>query len=110
MAAPMITRCGLCLVERCMISSTHAVVIQSHVRAYSNPCALKYSEYGDPSKVVQKTAITLPYIVDENSVLVKMIAAPVNPADINTIQGLTSFKYFLISLLSLTSDLKTGCN
>ncbi|XP_077864244.1 enoyl-[acyl-carrier-protein] reductase, mitochondrial-like [Saccoglossus kowalevskii] len=45
-----------------------------------------------PKLFSEKTAITLPYIVDENSVLVKMIAAPVNPADINTIQGVYPIK------------------
>ncbi|XP_023023589.1 enoyl-[acyl-carrier-protein] reductase, mitochondrial [Leptinotarsa decemlineata] len=47
---------------------------------------LMYSEYGDPLKVVNKESeeISKP---KNDQVLVKMLAAPVNPADINTIQG-----------------------
>ncbi|XP_018563468.1 enoyl-[acyl-carrier-protein] reductase, mitochondrial-like [Anoplophora glabripennis] len=47
---------------------------------------LVYSEYGDPMKVVHKENEELPQ-PKENEVLVKMLAAPVNPADVNTIQG-----------------------
>lgn len=47
---------------------------------------LLYSEYGDPMRVVQKVKEDLPDVQPEE-VLIKMIAAPVNPADINTIQG-----------------------
>ncbi|KAG5866153.1 hypothetical protein JTB14_017003 [Gonioctena quinquepunctata] len=47
---------------------------------------LIYSEYGDPLKVVNKETeeIAEP---KKNQVLLRMLAAPVNPADINTIQG-----------------------
>ncbi|KAJ9585290.1 hypothetical protein L9F63_002920 [Diploptera punctata] len=47
---------------------------------------LVYSEYGDPSKVVQQVTQTLPD-PGSNEIVVRMLAAPVNPADINTIQG-----------------------
>lgn len=47
---------------------------------------LYYTEYGDPMKVVQKVNEEVPTI-ESKDVLIKMIAAPVNPADINTIQG-----------------------
>lgn len=47
---------------------------------------LKYKEYGEPVKVVQ---LEEEIIADPKGkeVLVKILAAPVNPADINTIQG-----------------------
>ncbi|XP_056636644.1 enoyl-[acyl-carrier-protein] reductase, mitochondrial [Diorhabda sublineata] len=47
---------------------------------------LIYFEYGDPIKVihVEQENLSEP---KEQEVLVKMLAAPVNPADINTIQG-----------------------
>ncbi|XP_068614951.1 enoyl-[acyl-carrier-protein] reductase, mitochondrial [Brachionichthys hirsutus] len=48
--------------------------------------ALLYREHGDPSKVVQLEDIDLPSR-GVNDVLVKMLAAPINPADINMIQG-----------------------
>ncbi|XP_050298766.1 enoyl-[acyl-carrier-protein] reductase, mitochondrial isoform X2 [Anthonomus grandis grandis] len=43
-------------------------------------------EYGDPLKVIQLTETELPD-PKPDEVLVKLLAAPVNPADINTIQG-----------------------
>lgn len=47
---------------------------------------LVYSEYGDPIKVIhkEKEDVLEP---ETKQVLIKMLAAPVNPADINTIQG-----------------------
>ncbi|XP_072394555.1 enoyl-[acyl-carrier-protein] reductase, mitochondrial [Diabrotica undecimpunctata] len=47
---------------------------------------LIYFEYGDPLKVVnlEEESIADP---NDQQVLIKMLAAPVNPADINTIQG-----------------------
>lgn len=47
---------------------------------------LIYFEYGDPTKVVQKQDEEL-QDPKENEVLLEMLAAPVNPADINTIEG-----------------------
>ncbi|XP_071807232.1 enoyl-[acyl-carrier-protein] reductase, mitochondrial-like [Asterias amurensis] len=53
--------------------------------------ALVYAEHGDPSKVVQLTETDLPP-VDSSSVKIKMLASPINPADINTIQGVYPIK------------------
>lgn len=51
-----------------------------------NSTVLTYSEFGDPGKVVQKSFEKLS--APQNSeVLIKMLAAPINPADINVIQG-----------------------
>lgn len=47
---------------------------------------LKYKEYGEPVKVVELVEETIPDPTGKE-VLVKILAAPVNPADINTIQG-----------------------
>lgn len=47
---------------------------------------LIYNEYGEPTDVLHKETEELPE-PKNNEVLIKMIAAPVNPADINTIQG-----------------------
>lgn len=52
---------------------------------------LRYKEYGDPAKVVEIAEETLQDPKD-NEVLVKILAAPVNPADINTIQGKYAIK------------------
>ena len=49
---------------------------------------LTYSEYGPPTEVVKLETFETPETVsDDNQVLVRMLAAPVHPADINTIQG-----------------------
>ncbi|XP_054476991.1 enoyl-[acyl-carrier-protein] reductase, mitochondrial [Anoplopoma fimbria] len=48
--------------------------------------ALLFRKHGDPSQVVQFEDVDLPP-VGANDVLVKMLAAPINPSDINMIQG-----------------------
>ncbi|XP_037310487.2 enoyl-[acyl-carrier-protein] reductase, mitochondrial [Pungitius pungitius] len=48
--------------------------------------ALLFRKHGDPSKVVQLEDVDLPPI-GAKDVLVKMLAAPINPSDINMIQG-----------------------
>lgn len=47
---------------------------------------LRYSDYGDPSKVIKLCTEKLEAPKDDN-LLVKILQAPINPADINTIQG-----------------------
>ncbi|CAK6959048.1 enoyl- reductase%2C mitochondrial [Scomber japonicus] [Scomber scombrus] len=52
--------------------------------------ALQYRKHGDPSQVVQVEDVDLPPI-GAKDVLVKMLAAPINPSDINMIQGTYAF-------------------
>lgn len=52
----------------------------------SNCRALRYSKHGDPSQVVHLEDVELGS-VGANEVLVKILAAPINPSDINMIQG-----------------------
>ncbi|XP_013416240.1 enoyl-[acyl-carrier-protein] reductase, mitochondrial [Lingula anatina] len=47
---------------------------------------ITYNEYGDPSKVLRLSKGDILQI-QRGEVLVKVLASPVNPADINTIQG-----------------------
>jgi mitochondrial enoyl-[acyl-carrier protein] reductase / trans-2-enoyl-CoA reductase len=47
---------------------------------------LRYAEYGEPEKVVEKCEETLAS-PKADEILVRTLAAPINPADINTIQG-----------------------
>lgn len=47
---------------------------------------LEYAEHGEPGKVVTKREQRLD-APGPNEVLVKILAAPINPADINVIQG-----------------------
>lgn len=69
------------------VSDVNVTIRMSQIRYQCvNAAKLVYSEYGDPVKVVQKQEESLPQL-KSNEVLIKMLAAPVNPADINTIQG-----------------------
>ncbi|XP_030750960.1 enoyl-[acyl-carrier-protein] reductase, mitochondrial [Sitophilus oryzae] len=56
------------------------------IRFKNTGAKLLYNDYGDPIKVINKETVELKK-PSRNEILVKMIAAPVNPADINTIQG-----------------------
>lgn len=47
---------------------------------------LVYSEFGEPVDVVKLEEHPLPPLSNDE-VLVKMLASPINPADMNTIQG-----------------------
>ena len=49
---------------------------------------LTYSEYGPPSEVIQLEQFDDPKLPPHGAkIVVKMLAAPVHPADVNTIQG-----------------------
>lgn len=51
------------------------------------------TEFGDPAKVVKKEEFALQLAdMASKQVLVKMLQAPINPADINTIQGVYGVK------------------
>ncbi|KAK6024354.1 oxidoreductase, zinc-binding dehydrogenase family protein [Ostertagia ostertagi] len=53
---------------------------------------LVYAEYGDPAKVVKLQTIDLPDKPPAGHVHVKWLAAPINPADLNTLQGVYPIK------------------
>ncbi|VDD88382.1 unnamed protein product [Enterobius vermicularis] len=53
---------------------------------------LVYSERGNPSKVVKLTNVDLSETLGPKQVLIRWLAAPVNPADINQIQGVYPVK------------------
>lgn len=48
---------------------------------------LRYSEYGEPNKVVGKFEERIPDPTG-TQLLAKILVSPINPADINTIQGM----------------------
>ncbi|KAG8200533.1 hypothetical protein JTE90_000606 [Oedothorax gibbosus] len=54
--------------------------------------ALQYKEHGDPSTVLEKVELDLADNLESDQVLVKTLAAPVNPADINMVQGKYALK------------------
>lgn len=56
------------------------------VSAVKDSTALWYRNHGEPSQVVQLESLVLPRMGSE-SVVVKILAAPINPSDLNMIQG-----------------------
>ncbi|XP_017483627.1 PREDICTED: probable trans-2-enoyl-CoA reductase, mitochondrial [Rhagoletis zephyria] len=54
--------------------------------------ALAYERFGEPGEVLQKVPIQPERTLKNSQVLVKYIASPINPADINTIQGVYPLK------------------
>lgn len=91
-------------------------------RPLSGLCtSLVYGEYGDPEKVVKRKQEAIPK-PEGKQVLVRMLAATVNPADINTIQGVYAIKPTLPSIpgnegvgevievgSEVGGDIKPGC-
>lgn len=67
---------------------------------------LQYKEHGDPAKVVAYTKEELKQVCT-GEVLVKMLAAPVHPVDINVIQGKYHFKLSKIIAHSEFSFIET---
>lgn len=64
-----------------------------HINRHLSSYALKYKEYGDPAQVLEKTETPLDDTnLEPQQVVVQMLAAPVNPADINMIQGKYAIK------------------
>jgi len=54
--------------------------------------AMRYSSYGDPFTVLKREKETLSTKLSGNEVLVKLLAAPINPADLNMIEGIYGTK------------------
>ncbi|KAF7708704.1 hypothetical protein HF521_017761 [Silurus meridionalis] len=63
-----------------------AISTKSRSRSFTETTALVYRSHGDPIQAVQLETLQLPAL-EAKSVLVKMLAAPINPSDINMIQG-----------------------
>ena len=59
---------------------------------------LIYSEYGVPSEVVRLENFPDPEISGPKDVVVEILAAPIHPADINTIQGKITILGLLLAL------------
>ncbi|MCI4374365.1 hypothetical protein PGIGA_G00005410 [Pangasianodon gigas] len=82
--------CGGALTSRSRVQCRGATGLQGNTsRSYlstTDSTALVYRRHGEPSQVVQLETLRLPAL-EAKSALVKMLAAPVNPSDINMIQG-----------------------
>uniref|UniRef100_A0A915CBF3 Enoyl-[acyl-carrier-protein] reductase, mitochondrial n=1 Tax=Parascaris univalens TaxID=6257 RepID=A0A915CBF3_PARUN len=53
---------------------------------------LMYEKYGDPLKVLELKTVEVPERLEVNEIRVKWLAAPINPADINQVQGVYPIK------------------
>ncbi|XP_072316301.1 enoyl-[acyl-carrier-protein] reductase, mitochondrial [Eucyclogobius newberryi] len=73
-----------------LAAAFHRSSVQSNANAahfcHSSTQALRYNKHGDPPQVLHLVNVELGPI-GASEVLVKMLAAPVNPSDINMIQG-----------------------
>ncbi|XP_055331872.1 enoyl-[acyl-carrier-protein] reductase, mitochondrial-like [Paramacrobiotus metropolitanus] len=65
-----------------------------HIRRASSwqSTGLRYKEFGDPDKVLAIETESIPQTLSEGDVALKFLAAPINPADINTVQGVYGVK------------------
>ncbi|OWF39165.1 enoyl-[acyl-carrier-protein] reductase, mitochondrial-like [Mizuhopecten yessoensis] len=61
--------------------------------------AITYSDFGDPRKVLRKEIIPMPTKLESSQILVKMLMAPINPSDINMIEGTYHIRPTLPSLV-----------
>ncbi|MCL4128156.1 UNVERIFIED_CONTAM: hypothetical protein GTU68_036887 [Idotea baltica] len=77
------------------ISNSTSWQSQNSVLFYSSSSGqeqLLVKTFGDPQDVVVKENFSLPKTLGKNEVIVNVLASPVNPADINTIQGVYAIK------------------
>jgi len=65
---------------------------QLRVRRQLHTVGVQYSEHGDPEKVLKLSHLEVPELPKSGHVRVRWLAAPVNPADINQIQGVYPVK------------------
>lgn len=69
---------------------------------------LRYAEYGEPGSVLKVCQEQLEK-PEGDKVLVKILLAPINPADINTVQGMISGSVcYLDYILELTNRKVSG--
>ncbi|CAG8957713.1 hypothetical protein HYFRA_00000048 [Hymenoscyphus fraxineus] len=66
---------------------------------YTQAKALVYSQYGEPSDVLSLHKHSISPSLPPSTILLRTLAAPINPADINQIQGLYPSRPPLTSLL-----------
>ena len=79
--------------KQLFVPANKSNILSTIFRCYTTPpetLSVVYSKYGDPNKVLELRRSPLPKPGDSD-VLIKMLLAPVNPSDINMIEG----TYFL---------------
>ncbi|KAI2620528.1 NAD(P)-binding protein [Hypoxylon sp. NC1633] len=70
---------------------------------YTQAKALVFSEYGEPKDVLKLHTHSISPTLPPSSVLLRTLAAPINPADVNTIQGTYGAKPSFSSLLGTSA-------
>ncbi|KAM3425991.1 hypothetical protein MY4824_010089 [Beauveria thailandica] len=77
---------------------------------YTQAKALVFTKYGEPSDVLKLHTHSISPSIPQSSVLVRSLAAPINPADINTIQGTYGSKPAFTSLIGTAEPSVTPGN
>lgn len=85
MAGRVFRLLSLALKRRCLLQ-TKFLVHHSNVTRNVSSFQLIYNDYGDPREVISHRIVELKPL-KENEVLVKMLMAPINPSDINMVEG-----------------------
>lgn len=75
-AATRLTVCLVPHIAKCRYNSTEVTAT-----------VIKYSQHGRPQDVLKVEKVKIPTTLKENEVFIKMEAAPINPADLNIIEG-----------------------
>ncbi|KAI9649233.1 mitochondrial 2-enoyl thioester reductase [Ciborinia camelliae] len=77
---------------------------------YTQAKALVYSNYGEPADVLSLHNHSISPSLPSKSILLRTLATPINPADINQIQGVYPSKPPFTSLLGTTAPSAVGGN
>ncbi|OIW31094.1 NAD(P)-binding protein [Coniochaeta ligniaria NRRL 30616] len=77
---------------------------------YTQAKALVFSKYGEPSDVLQLHTHSISPSLPNTSLLLRALASPINPADVNTIQGTYGAKPAFTSLLGTPLPSAVGGN
>ncbi|KAI1116720.1 hypothetical protein F5Y14DRAFT_448877 [Nemania sp. NC0429] len=77
---------------------------------YTQAKALVFSEYGEPKDVLKLHTYSISPDLPAGSVLLRTLAAPINPADVNTIQGTYGAKPTFSSLIGTGAPSAVGGN
>ncbi|XP_064628051.1 enoyl-[acyl-carrier-protein] reductase, mitochondrial-like [Lineus longissimus] len=70
-------------VSRCLVQLNQVRCTSTFKDTFS----IVYKNYGDPVVVLQKEKLELPKVLQPEQVLVRFLAAPINPADLTMIEG-----------------------
>ncbi|KAG9242678.1 hypothetical protein BJ878DRAFT_158074 [Calycina marina] len=99
--------------QRAVIPKYHPLAsrrYKSGPYGYTQAKALVYSKYGEPDDVLSLHTHSISPSLPSNTLLLRTLATPINPADINQIQGLYPSKPPFTSLLGTQAPSAVGGN